>query len=48
MGLSFGNALPNMDRLVSVLYDHLMLTAIFFLVGGAFFYVGTRKLNKIE
>jgi hypothetical protein len=47
-GLSFGNMLPNLDRLVSVLYDHLLLTAIFFLVGGALLYVGTRKLSKIE
>jgi hypothetical protein len=47
-GLSFGNMLPNLDRIVSVLYDHLLLTAIFFLVGGALLYVGTRKLSKIE
>lgn len=47
-GLSFGNMLPNLDRLVSVLYDHLLLTAIFFLVGSALLYVGTRKLSKIE
>jgi hypothetical protein len=47
-GLSFGNILPNLDRLTSVSYDHLLLTAIFLLAGGALLYIGTRKLSKIE
>ena len=47
-GLSFGNMLPNLDQLTSVLYDHLLLTAIFLLVGGALLYIGKRKLRKIE
>jgi hypothetical protein len=47
-GLSFGNVLPNLDRLTSVFCDHLLLTAIFLLAGGSLLYIGTRKLNKIE
>jgi hypothetical protein len=47
-GLSFGNMLPNLDRLTSVFYDHLLLTAIFLLAGGALLYIGTRKLSRIE
>jgi hypothetical protein len=47
-GLSFGNVLPNLDRLMSVFYDHLLLTAIFLLAGSALLYIGTRKLSKIE
>ena len=47
-GLSFGNVLPNVDRLMSVFYDHLLLTAIFLLVGVALLYVGKRKLSNIE
>jgi len=47
-GLSFGNLLPNLDRLTSVFYDHLLLTAIFLSAGCALLYIGTRKLSKIE
>jgi hypothetical protein len=47
-GLSFGNMLPNLDRLTSVFYDHLLLTAIFLLAGVALLYIGTRRLSRIE
>jgi hypothetical protein len=47
-GLSFGNVLPNLDRLTSVFYDHLLLTAIFLLAGGSLLYIGTRRLSRIE
>jgi hypothetical protein len=48
LGLSFGKLLPNLDRFMVPLYDHLLLTVILLLVGVALLYIGTRKLSRIE
>jgi hypothetical protein len=46
--LGFSKILPNLDRLTSLLYDQLLLTAILLLAGIALLYIGTRKLSRIE
>ena len=48
LDLSFSKILPNLDRLTSLLYDQLLLTAILLLVGIVLLYIGTRKLSRIE
>jgi len=48
LGLSFRKILPNLDRLTSLLHDHLLLTAIFSSVGIMLLYLGTKKLSRIE
>ena len=48
LGLSFGNMLPNADEITVLLYDHLLLTIIFSLIGIAVLYLGTKKLSGIE
>jgi hypothetical protein len=48
LGLSFGKMLPNIDPLTIILYDHLLLTIVFSLVGIFLLYIGTRKLDRIE
>jgi hypothetical protein len=48
LGLSFGKMLPNIDPLTTILYDHLLLTIVFSLVGIFLLYIGTRKLDRIE
>jgi hypothetical protein len=48
IGLSFGKILPNTDALTVILYDHLLLTLVFALVGIFLLYIGTRKLDRIE
>ena len=48
LGLSFEKLLPNLDTLTGLLYDHLLQTAIFSVVGIVLLYVGTKKLSRIE
>ena len=48
LGLSFEKMLPNLDRFTVLLYDHLLLTTIFSLVGIALLYFGQGKLSRIE
>jgi hypothetical protein len=48
LGLSFRKILPNLDRITVLLYDHLLLTVIFSLVGIVLLYLGTRKLRGVE
>jgi hypothetical protein len=48
LGLSFGKMLPNIDVFTVLLYDHLLLTMVFSLVGIFLLYIGTRKLDRIE
>ena len=48
IGLSFGKMLPNIDAFTVILYDHLLLTTVFTLVGIFLLYIGIRKLNRIE
>jgi hypothetical protein len=48
IGLSFGKMLPNIDAFTVILYDHLLLTLVFALVGIFLLYIGTRKLDRIE
>lgn len=48
LDLSFGKMLPNLDPFTVILYDHLLLTMIFSLVGIFLLYIGIRKLDRIE
>lgn len=48
LGLSFEKILPNLDTITGLLYDHLLQTAIFSVVGIVLLYVGTKKLSRIE
>ena len=48
IGLSFGKMLPNMDAFTVILYDHLLLTLVFSLIGVLLIYIGIRKLDRIE
>ena len=48
LGLSFGKILPSLDPVTAILYDHLLLTIVFSLVGIFLLYIGTRKLDRIE
>ena len=48
LGLSFRKMLPNLEPFTSLLYDHLLQTAIFSLLGLVLLYLGTRKLCRIE
>jgi hypothetical protein len=48
IGLSFGKMLPNMDAFTVILYDHLLLTVVFSLIGVLLIYIGIRKLDRIE
>ena len=48
LGLSFGKMVPNLDRLTILLYDHLLLTTFFSLIGIFLLYIGTRKLDRTE
>jgi len=48
LGLSFGKIVQDLGEFTVVLCDHLLLTAIFSLIGVSLLYVGTRKLSRIE
>jgi hypothetical protein len=48
IGLSFGKILPNIDAFSVILFDHLLLTTVFTLVGIFLLYIGIRKLDRIE
>ena len=48
IGLSFGKLLPNINTFTVILYDHLLLTMVFSLVGILLIYIGVRKLERIE
>ena len=48
LGLSFERILPNLDPHTGLLFDHLLQTAIFSLVGIVLLYLGKRNLNRIE
>jgi hypothetical protein len=48
LGLSFAKILPNSDRVTGLLYDNLLQTAIFSIMGIALLYTGTKKLSAIE
>jgi hypothetical protein len=48
LDLSFGKILPSLDPVTTILYDHLLLTIVFSLVGIFLLYIGTRKLDRIE
>jgi hypothetical protein len=48
IGLSFEKMLPNLDPFTVILYDHLLLTMVFSLVGIFLLYIGTKKLRRIE
>jgi len=48
LGLSFGKMIPNLDPFTVILYDHLLFTMIFSLVGILLLYIGSRKLDRIE
>jgi hypothetical protein len=48
IGLSFGKMLPNIDAFTVILYDHLLLTLVFSLIGILLLYIGVRKLDRIE
>jgi hypothetical protein len=48
IGLSFGKMLPNIDAFTVILYDHLLLTLVFSLIGILLLYIGIRKLDRIE
>jgi hypothetical protein len=48
LGLSFGKMIPNLDPLNVILFDHLLLTAVFSLIGLFLLNVGTKKLESIE
>lgn len=47
-GLSFGNLFSNLDPFAGLLLDHMLQTAIIWLAGIVFVYLGKRKLSKIE
>lgn len=47
-GLSLRKMLPNLDPYIGILFDHLLQTLIFFLIGAVLIYLGQRKLNRIE
>jgi len=47
LGLSFGKILPSLNQFTVFLCDHLLLTALFSLIGIAPLYLGTRKLSRI-
>ncbi len=47
-GLSFRRVLPNLEPFTGLLLDHLLQTAIISLVGIVLFYLGKRKLSRIE
>jgi len=47
-GLSFRRLLPNLEPFTGLLLDHLLQTAIISLVGIVLFYLGKRKLSRIE
>ncbi len=48
LGLSFEKMLPNIDAFSASLFDHLLLTLVFSLVGIFLLYIGIRKLDRIE
>jgi len=48
LDLSFGKMLPNLDPFTVILYDHLLLTMIFSLLGIFLLYIGIRNLDRIE
>jgi len=48
LGFGFGKMLPNLDRFTALLYDHLLLTTIFSLMGIVLLYFGQEKLRRIE
>jgi hypothetical protein len=47
-GLSFSKILPDLEPFTSLLFDHLLQTAIISLLGIMLLYLGKRKLSKIE
>jgi hypothetical protein len=47
-GLSLRKMLPNLDPYIGILFDHLLQTVIFFLIGAVLIYLGERKLTRIE
>ena len=48
LGLSFEKMLPNIDTFTAGLFDYLLLTIVFTLVGIFLLYIGIRKLERIE
>ena len=48
VGLSFEKILPNIDTFTAGVFDHLLLTVVFALVGIFLLYIGIRKLDRIE
>ena len=47
-GLSFRRMIPNIEPFTGLLFDHLLQTAIIFLIGIVLLYLGKRKLSRIE
>jgi hypothetical protein len=48
LGLSFEKMLPNIDTFTAGVFDHLLLTIVFTLLGIFLLYIGIRKLERIE
>jgi hypothetical protein len=48
LGLSFEKILPDLDQSTVLLYDHLLLTTFFSLMGIALLYLGVKKLSRSE
>jgi hypothetical protein len=48
LGLNFGKMLPNLDPFTVILFNHLLLTMIFSLLGIFLLYIGIRNLDRIE
>ena len=46
--LGFNKILPSLDRITSLLFDQLLLTAIFVLAAIPLLYIGIKKLSRIE
>jgi len=47
-GLSLGRVFPDLDSFTASLLNHLEMTAIILLAGVVLFYLGKRKLSRIE
>jgi hypothetical protein len=47
-GLSLGRVFPGLDSFAASLLNHLEMTAIILLAGVVLFYLGKRKLSRIE
>jgi hypothetical protein len=48
LGLGSKKIFPNLDPFLGLLFDHLLLTAVFSLLGIVLLYLGKRKLSRIE